>query len=300
MTVTAQTLPSIAWNNQPVITTELLAEVYGTVTDNIKVNFNRNASRFIEGVHYFLLKGADLKEFLQVTKSYLQISNMTRSLYLWTERGAVRHAKILDTEKAWEVQAQLEDCYFANKKKPTATAPTSPVQPPQFITAKMVTHLKCETDKLIRATNITKSRLWLDFNEHFGTDSYLKLPIGRYPDACRYFDIEPIYDPEHTNNFMLVDAVYLGENETVIDKQRLNELEYIAKTVTDENYYRNVPADKTDVKQMLRDLDVGVNQILDGVDILSASEQQVDSALTKIIKGINALMRYQTDAKLMH
>jgi len=62
-TVTPETLPIITWQNQPVITTEMLAQIYGTATDNISQNFTRNAVRFIEGVHYFLLKDSDLKEF---------------------------------------------------------------------------------------------------------------------------------------------------------------------------------------------------------------------------------------------
>ncbi|EPW0481128.1 ORF6N domain-containing protein, partial [Escherichia coli] len=34
---------------------------------------------------------------------------------LWTERGAARHAKMLETDRAWEVFEKLEDCYFSQK-----------------------------------------------------------------------------------------------------------------------------------------------------------------------------------------
>lgn len=33
-------------------------------------------------------------------------------LYLWTDRGAARHAKILETDEIWEVYEELEDTYF--------------------------------------------------------------------------------------------------------------------------------------------------------------------------------------------
>jgi len=121
--VTPETLPAIMWQNQPVITTELLAEIYGTAIDNIQMNFARNASRFIEGVHYFLLKGADLRAFKanQLKVGQLIINKFTKSLYLWTERGTVRHAKILDTDNAWAVQDRLEDFYFTkNQHVPNA------------------------------------------------------------------------------------------------------------------------------------------------------------------------------------
>ncbi len=37
-------------------------------------------------------------------------------LYLWTERGANRHCKILDTDRAWEQFDNLEETYFRVKE----------------------------------------------------------------------------------------------------------------------------------------------------------------------------------------
>ncbi len=45
---------------------------------------------------------------------------MVRSLHLWTELGAARHAKMLETDKAWDVFEQLEDNYFAMSRKRAA------------------------------------------------------------------------------------------------------------------------------------------------------------------------------------
>lgn len=42
----------------------------------------------------------------------MQISPMTRTLYLWTKRGAARHAKMLSTDRARDVFELLEDTYF--------------------------------------------------------------------------------------------------------------------------------------------------------------------------------------------
>ncbi|MBF9538525.1 phage antirepressor Ant, partial [Escherichia coli] len=69
--------------------------------------------------------GDDLKN-LRVTFSYLQISPKTRSLILWTERGAARHAKMLETDQAWEVFEKLEDCYFSQCKKNTGKQEKKP------------------------------------------------------------------------------------------------------------------------------------------------------------------------------
>lgn len=114
----AETLSLVTHNQVPVVTTELLAQLYGTDVDNIRQNFNRNTERFIEGKHFFKLTGEQLKEFrLSVTNCHAQISNKTRYLTLWTERGAARHAKMLDTDQAWDVFETLEDCYFSKEQK---------------------------------------------------------------------------------------------------------------------------------------------------------------------------------------
>lgn len=110
----------VEWKGQRVITTALLAEVYETDADNVKKNFSRHKDNFVEGTHYFLLQGEDLREFKRVvTDSHLPTNDnlkFTSQLYLWTERGANRHCKILDTDKAWEQFDNLEETYFKVKE----------------------------------------------------------------------------------------------------------------------------------------------------------------------------------------
>lgn len=113
-------LPAIFWQNTPVITTELLASVYDSDIKNIQMNFKNNADKFIEGVHYFKLTGSKLKEFKSQPKDIglVEVAKNTAHLMLWTERGTVRHAKMLGTEKAWNVQDQLEEFYFQKNNTP--------------------------------------------------------------------------------------------------------------------------------------------------------------------------------------
>ena len=122
----------IEWAAQRVLTTAQLAEYYGCDVHNIKKNFNSNKSRFVEGTHYFKLTGKDLEDLrvtfgdpqnLQVTFGDPQISPKTRMLYLWTARGAARHAKMLSTDKAWDVYEKLEDFYFRFHQGETAPVP---------------------------------------------------------------------------------------------------------------------------------------------------------------------------------
>ncbi|MDX7993291.1 ORF6N domain-containing protein, partial [Xenorhabdus littoralis] len=121
-------MAAIMHNSIPVITTELLANVYETNVNNIKVNHSRNAARFIEGKHYFKLTGSILREFKhKITQSnFVKIAKNVRHLTLWTERGAARHAKMLDTDQAWNIFEKLEDFYFNQKEaEPVAIKTTT-------------------------------------------------------------------------------------------------------------------------------------------------------------------------------
>ncbi|HDR2717433.1 TPA: ORF6N domain-containing protein [Enterobacter roggenkampii] len=112
--VAARDLQIIEYRGQRVVTTEQLAAGYGTDMENIRRNFNRNKSRFVEGKHYFQISGTEL-ENLRVSFSPAQISNKTRSLTLWTERGAANHAKMLETDQAWGYHEDLVEFYFTQR-----------------------------------------------------------------------------------------------------------------------------------------------------------------------------------------
>ena len=107
----------IQYKSLPVMTTEQMAGFYGTDPVNIRKNHMRNAERFIDGKHFFKVEGDELRTLKNSLSDFEVLSPNTRSLTLWTEKGAARHAKILDTDQAWDVFEQLEEVYFAVKEK---------------------------------------------------------------------------------------------------------------------------------------------------------------------------------------
>ncbi|MCZ5698269.1 ORF6N domain-containing protein [Escherichia coli] len=113
--ISVETLSPITHNQIPVITTELLAQLYCTEINNIKVNYTRNSERFVEGKHFFKVVGDELKNLRVTLVTHKRLFPKTRSLILWTERGAARHAKMLETDQAWDVFEKLEDCYFSQR-----------------------------------------------------------------------------------------------------------------------------------------------------------------------------------------
>ncbi|MEM9992843.1 MAG: ORF6N domain-containing protein [Acinetobacter pittii] len=183
----------------PVLTTEQLARFYGTESVRIQQNHLRNLTHFIEGKHFFKLIGDELRTFKKSLTSLKIVSQNAKHLILWTERGAARHAKMLDTDQAWEVFEQLEDCYFHRKE----------------ILAK--TH-KSEREPLTSAVNMLVSKTkHLNYSEayklvhqRFNVKSIDEIPYDVIPVAVEYVhhlialysqaDRKQQYEPKHVDS----------------------------------------------------------------------------------------------------
>ena len=115
-------LVQVNYDNEVVITTKMLAEVYECDENNIIKNFNNNEDKFIEGKHHYKLEGEELKEFKRVMKisnePLYQEIKFNSIMILWTKRGASRHCKMLGTDKAWDMFDTLEENYFTQQQKP--------------------------------------------------------------------------------------------------------------------------------------------------------------------------------------
>lgn len=109
-------LQPLEYSNQRILTTQMIAQAYETDEKRISENFSRNKDRYIAGKHYFYLEGENLKEFLRSANCGIQNPEKTRSLYLWTKKGAFMHAKSLNTDKAWEAYESLVDGYYFYKE----------------------------------------------------------------------------------------------------------------------------------------------------------------------------------------
>lgn len=110
-----------------VLTTKQIADAYGVTKDKIIYNFNYNKDRYILGKHYIEVSGEELRR-LKRTCEIQSSFKYAKLLYLWTEKGALLHAKSLNTDKAWEVYDYLVDFYFRAKEEPKPVpAETAPI-----------------------------------------------------------------------------------------------------------------------------------------------------------------------------
>lgn len=101
-----------------VLTSRQIAKAYGVEEKHIKQNFANNRKRYIEGKHYVTLQNQALREFKNKVENFDLVGRTANRLYLWTEKGALLHAKSLNTDKAWEVYDYLVDFYFHTKEQP--------------------------------------------------------------------------------------------------------------------------------------------------------------------------------------
>ena len=212
-------------NGQRVLTTQQIADGYGTTNKVISNNFNNNRTRFEEGKHFVLLVGEYLKEFLH--SQNLGTQNKIRKLYLWTEKGALLHAKSLGTDEAWDMYDILVDTYF--KVQEEKQLPQTPEQQIALLAQGNVNlNKKVEqiensvldlTDRFGLPSNKAKvlqkkvaSKVYMftggkysnahkklgakvfrefykDLNNRFDVVKYSDIPLSRYDEALEYLEM---------------------------------------------------------------------------------------------------------------
>lgn len=210
-----------------VLTTQQIADVYGTNEKVVSNNFNNNKGRYEEGKHYIRLEGEELRVFLQSSNLGMQNQSKIRVLYLWTEKGAFLHAKSLNTNIAWEVYDRLVDSYF--KKKDDLLEGISPELRAVLVVDKRVSAVEQKVDHLENTMNIdyaqqkrlkefvsevvvnalggkkarayyyqddngvkirprVYSRIWHDFYDYFNINAYANLPRVKFEEALQYIN----------------------------------------------------------------------------------------------------------------
>ena len=140
-----QDLQTIEVKGQRVLTTKQIAEAYGTEEDKIRWNYKYNKGKYKEGKHYILIQGEELRE-LKRECEFHTLLKQAKSVCFWTEKGALLHAKSLNTDKAWEVYDHLVDFYFRAKEEKPETA-----QGQQVSEKKAVIPVNTRTEKVPEA-----------------------------------------------------------------------------------------------------------------------------------------------------
>lgn len=184
-------LSPINYKGIPCISTEMLAQAYEVEINSIQKNFSCNRERFTEGKHFFALAGDELralKNCLTESKS-VQIDKRARNFTLWTERGAARHAKMLNSDRAWDVFELLEETFFHVATKHSA----EPFGNPEQLTSPLSRRTDPERKQLTAIINtwvgmapIHYAAARAQVNAHFGVASVDALTVAQVKEAIQY------------------------------------------------------------------------------------------------------------------
>lgn len=197
-----------------VLTTQQIAEAYGTDSKTISNNFNRNRERYSEGKHFICLEGEELKQFK--TNHHFDESSRINKMYLWTEKGAFLHAKSLNTDTAWEVYDRLVDSYFKKPQKRLSDREIMRIQLGMYDEhEERITNLennmtidygqqqelkKVVNKRVVEVLGGKKSPAYLklskkvftecnhDIQDYFGVNSRNNIPSLRFTEAIEYVD----------------------------------------------------------------------------------------------------------------
>jgi hypothetical protein len=98
------------FKDQRVVTVKEIAKVHQVPIRNVQINYERNRTRFIEGVDYFALKGKKACNKLFVGSNITQIN-------VFTESGYLMLTKSLTDDLSWQVQRELVNHYFKKSER---------------------------------------------------------------------------------------------------------------------------------------------------------------------------------------
>ncbi len=166
----------VEYEGQRVLTTKQIAEAYETTPEIVNHNYRRNRDRYKLGKHIIVVQGEDLRR-LKRTSQFGSSFKQAKTLYLWTEKGALLHAKSINTDKAWEVYDYLVDFYFRAKEIipiMAAEPKVAPVQRPKLYVNAPENHKIQVAIKKIK-DDLTCMSVMLDrCNMYLPEDSYIK------------------------------------------------------------------------------------------------------------------------------
>lgn len=177
-------LPRLAYKGIPVVTTESLAQAYEVEAKQLRQNFANNKERFTEGKHFYSLSGNELRGFKHSVEIFdsVKIARNVNALTLWTERGAARHAKMLNSDRAWDMFELLEETFFRIARPEPAPAP-SPISKRTDPERKALTAI---INTWVGMAPIHYASARAQVNAHFGVTSVDALTVAQVKEAIQW------------------------------------------------------------------------------------------------------------------
>jgi len=106
-------LERLEWEEQPVVTFEMIDEVHQRPEGTAARAFRGNKIRFTISTHYFSLNYQDIMSSDEIRR---RMKSHTNQCVLITEAGYLRLCKVLSDDLAWDIQERLINAYFRYKE----------------------------------------------------------------------------------------------------------------------------------------------------------------------------------------
>ncbi len=210
----------------------------------------------------------------------------------------IKDAVIKYQEECFDVLAN----HFMPKRNGLVELPASP-----FVTPKEKLLLRTAIENQCAKTKEAHAYYWRRLHNAYHVSTLEDLPTGKVDEMLAFLGLrEPTLDEyvvvkqerllalEQKAVALPAPVVQkvkpIPDDMVMISKKRFLFLE--KNCVISEPYYRKLPADKTNVKEMLECLDVGMNLITDALEPLIL-KGDIDTAADKILAGLLAMRRYQ-------
>ncbi len=115
-------IQQITYKGDAVVTFAMVDTVHQRPKDTAKRNFTENRSRFVEGEDFFLIPAIQKDAFRT-----FGIDVPNRGLTVLTRRGYLKLVKPMTDDRAWEVQGEMIERYFAVEKLVETVTKLSPL-----------------------------------------------------------------------------------------------------------------------------------------------------------------------------
>lgn len=113
VSIAGVTVKRITHRGEPIVTMAQVDEIHQRPEDTARRTFNENRERFEEGRDFHSLTSDEIR-----TMSQLGVfPARTARANVLTERGYLKLTKPMNDDRAWEVQGEMVDVYFAARKE---------------------------------------------------------------------------------------------------------------------------------------------------------------------------------------
>ena len=197
----------VVFNNEPVLTFNMIDQAHSRREGNASDRFRENRSRFTQGKHYHMVGYAEA----EVLEPY-GVTVPPRGLTLITKRGYLLLVKSFTDDLAWDVQEQLVDYYFEGQPQQPIVETVSATQLQQIRgqMENVTRYMKHDKQKLVQT-------LYRLMKAEFGYDKIENLPAADLPQVLDY--IGSYQDVAH-QVWDITNAIERGFIQAVKQQQR--------------------------------------------------------------------------------